>query len=58
MGAGDSFLGGFLYGLITGANDKQALAMAIAAGSAACLRPGTQLVDKAEFEAFKNVSLS
>lgn len=58
VGAGDSFLGGFLYGLITGANDKQALAMAIAAGSAACLRPGTQLVDKAEFEAFKNVSLS
>ena len=55
VGAGDSFLGGFLYGLVTGADDKQALAMAIAAGSAACLRPGTQLVSKAEFEAFKNV---
>jgi 6-phosphofructokinase 2 len=58
VGAGDSFLGGFLYGLVTGADDKQALAMAIAAGSAACLRPGTQLVDKAEFETFKNVSLT
>ena len=55
VGAGDSFLGGFLYGLMTGADDKQALAMAIAAGSAACLRPGTQLVSKAEFEAFKSV---
>jgi 6-phosphofructokinase 2 len=52
VGAGDSFLGGFLFGLVTGADDKQALAMAIAAGSAACLRPGTQLVSKDEFEAF------
>lgn len=52
VGAGDSFLGGFLYGLVTGADDKQALAMAIAAGSAACLRPGTQLVNKHEFESF------
>ena len=58
VGAGDSFLGGFLYGLVTGADDKQALAMAIAAGSAACLRTGTQLVDKSEFETFKNVSLT
>jgi len=45
-------LGGFLFGLVRGADDKQALAMAIAAGSAACLRPGTQLVSKDEFEAF------
>jgi 6-phosphofructokinase 2 len=52
VGAGDSFLGGFLYGLVTGADDKQALAMAIAAGSAACIRPGTQLVSKDEFDAF------
>ena len=55
VGAGDSFLGGFLYGLVRGANDKQALAMAIAAGSAACLRPGTQLVNKDEFDAFHQV---
>ena len=54
VGAGDSFLGGFLYGLANGADDKQALNMAIAAGSAACLRPGTQLVDKTAFDALTN----
>ena len=58
VGAGDSFLGGFLYGLVTGADDKEALAMAIAAGSAACLRPGTQLVSKDAFDTFKNAALT
>ena len=57
VGAGDSFLGGFLYGLVTGADDKQALAMAIAAGSAACLRPGTQLVSKEAFDHFTKVGI-
>jgi 6-phosphofructokinase 2 len=50
VGAGDSFLGGFLFGLVQGATAAEALAMAIKAGSAACLNPGTQLVDKEEFE--------
>lgn len=51
VGAGDSFLGGFLYGLTQGASPQQALQTAILAGSAACLNPGTQLVNKAQFEA-------
>ena len=50
VGAGDSFLGGFLYGLTQGASPAQALATAIKAGSAACLNPGTQLVDREQFE--------
>jgi 6-phosphofructokinase 2 len=44
VGAGDSFLGGFLHGLVSGLAEGDALALAVAAGSAACLRPGTQLV--------------
>jgi 6-phosphofructokinase 2 len=55
VGAGDSFLAGFLYGLVTGHNDKEALGMAIAAGSAACLRPGTQLVNKSDFDTLQKM---
>ena len=50
VGAGDSFLGGFLYGLVHGATPAEALATAIKAASAACLNPGTQLVDRGQFE--------
>ena len=50
VGAGDSFLGGFLYGLTQGASPSEALAIAVKAGSAACLNPGTQLVDREQFE--------
>jgi 6-phosphofructokinase 2 len=50
VGAGDSFLAGFLYGLDQKAGLETALQLAIKAGSTACLNPGTQLVDKAAFE--------
>lgn len=59
VGAGDSFLGGFLYGLSKSERSElgprealeQALQLAIKAGSAACLNPGTQLVNRQDFEA-------
>jgi len=50
VGAGDSFPGGFLYGLVQGATPASALATAIKAGSAAGLNSGTQLVDRGQFE--------
>ena len=50
VGAGDSFLGGFLYGLTRGETPADALATAIKAGSAACLNPGTKLVDRGQFD--------
>ena len=43
VGAGDCFLGGFVWRLMHGSPPEEALRFAIAAGSAALLRPGTQL---------------
>ena len=43
VGAGDSFLGGFLHAAHRGVPAEGALKLAVAAGSAACLHPGTQL---------------
>lgn len=43
VGAGDSFLGGFLHAVHRGVPAAGALKLAVAAGSAACLHPGTQL---------------
>jgi 6-phosphofructokinase 2 len=43
VGAGDSFLGGFLHGTANGLHASEALRLAVAAGTAACLHPGTQL---------------
>jgi 6-phosphofructokinase 2 len=43
VGAGDSFLGGRGWGLAAGADVVEAFRTGIAAGTAAVLRPGTEL---------------
>ena len=43
VGAGDSFMGGLVQALADGRKAPEALARAVAAGSAALLAPGTQL---------------
>lgn len=43
VGAGDSFLAGFLHGQVRGLEPAEALRLAVATGTAACLHPGTQL---------------
>lgn len=48
VGAGDSFLAAMIWALDHEASPEQALRYAIAAGSAAVLRPGTALCDKAD----------
>jgi 6-phosphofructokinase 2 len=42
-GAGDSFLGGFVYALAEGRAPREAFALAVAAGAASVLTPGTEL---------------
>ncbi|MFO1151413.1 MAG: hexose kinase [Alsobacter sp.] len=54
VGAGDTFLAGFVHGLTDGMDDAEALAWAVAAGSAACFRPGTQLAQKADVETLRS----
>jgi 6-phosphofructokinase 2 len=48
VGAGDSFLAALLWALDHEANSEEALRYALAAGSAAVLRPGTALCDTAD----------
>ena len=43
VGAGDSFLGGFVAALASGHSLERAFRVAVAAGSAAVLSPGTEL---------------
>jgi 6-phosphofructokinase 2 len=54
VGAGDTFLAGFLHALMTGLDDAEALAWAVAAGSAACFRPGTQLAQRSDVETLRS----
>lgn len=49
IGAGDSAVAGFVYGLISGKNLKEALNYAVAAGTATTLMPGTALCKKDDF---------
>ena len=46
IGAGDSAVAGFVYGLVEGKPLKEALALAVAAGTATTLRPGTALCER------------
>ena len=50
VGAGDSSVAGFIFGLVRGKNLKQCLIYAVAAGTATTLRQGTALCQKDDFE--------
>jgi 6-phosphofructokinase 2 len=49
IGAGDSAVAGFVYGLVMGKSLKKALIYAVAAGTATTLRHGTALCQKDDF---------
>jgi 6-phosphofructokinase 2 len=49
IGAGDSAVAGFVYGLATNKDLKEALIYAVAAGTATTLRSGTALCQKEDF---------
>lgn len=48
IGAGDSAVAGFFYGWIGGKPLKESLALAVPAGIATKLKPGTALSEKAD----------
>ena len=50
VGAGDSFVGAMTFALYQGRKPEDAFAYGVAAGTAATLRPGTQLCRKADVE--------
>lgn len=50
IGAGDSSVAGYVFGLVSGFEPKKALACAVAAGAATVIRPGTALCTKEDFE--------
>jgi 6-phosphofructokinase 2 len=50
VGAGDSFLGGLVAALASGIKLRQAFRVAVAAGSAAVLSPGTELCQAADVQ--------
>jgi 6-phosphofructokinase 2 len=50
IGAGDSSVAGFIYGLVQGRDLKECLIYAAAAGTATTLHQGTALGEKADFE--------
>lgn len=51
IGAGDSAVAGFVYGLEEGKEMKEALCYAVAAGTATTLQPGTALCRNEDFKA-------
>src|SRR5262249_55214715 len=58
VGAGDSFLGGMVWSLASGASVVEAFRYAVAAGSAATLNPGTELSHAADvMRLYKDVRL-
>lgn len=54
-GAGDSFLAGLVFGLTTGRSVEAAFRLAVAAGTAAVLTPGTELCDPADVAELERV---
>ncbi len=50
IGAGDSSVAGFIYGIVTGMDMKDALKHAVAAGTATTLRRGTALCQKEDID--------
>ena len=49
IGAGDSAIAGFVFGMVSGKTPQEALACAVAAGTATTLRPGPALCTKDDF---------
>ena len=49
-GAGDSFVGGMVYGLASGLIPKDAFRLGVASGSASVIMPGTQLCRKEDVD--------
>jgi 6-phosphofructokinase 2 len=49
IGAGDSAVAGFVYGLVNGKDLRESLVFAAAAGTATTLRLGTALSQKEDF---------
>jgi 6-phosphofructokinase 2 len=49
IGAGDSAVAGFVYGLVMGKSLEEALTYAVAAGTATTMKPGTALCEKDDF---------
>lgn len=52
VGAGDSMVAGLVVGLLRGRSLRDALALGIAAGSAALLTPGSQVCRRDDVERF------
>ena len=50
IGAGDSAVAGFIFGLMNGGDLKRSLMYAVAAGTATTLRPGTALCEMGDFD--------
>lgn len=50
IGAGDSAIGGFVYGQVSGKTLQEALIYGVAAGTATTLRPGPALCTKEDFQ--------
>jgi 6-phosphofructokinase 2 len=49
IGAGDSSVAGYIYGLVSDFEPQKALACAVAAGAATVIRPGTALCTAEDF---------
>ncbi|MGB9902829.1 PfkB family carbohydrate kinase, partial [Methanothrix sp.] len=50
VGAGDSSVAGFIYGMVNGKSLDECLIYAVAAGTATTLRKGTALASREDFE--------
>ena len=49
-GAGDSFVGGMVYGLASGLTPEDAFRLGVASGTASVMMPGTQLCRKEDVD--------
>jgi 6-phosphofructokinase 2 len=50
VGAGDTFVGALTYGLSEGRTPQDAFTLAVAAGAAAVMTPGTELCHKEDVD--------
>ncbi len=54
IGAGDSVIAGFIFGIVKGLSKEEAFKRGVAFGSAACLKDGTKAPDKEDIEKLLN----